>query len=236
MAAERFAHRRHDAQLAAPVRERPALRRFRGIARLRRPQIEARLQAFEHLAPRHNHFLEPGAAGIQRHELDESAMQAVFPRELRQCFNFVIVDVADNDRVDLDRVKSEFRAKAIPASTSFSASWPVIFWKFKRSSESRLKEMRRRPASRNARALAANIKPLVVIARSLMPGMRMMRATSSSASCRKSGSPPVSRTLLMPRSTARRTTCSISSKVRMFDRDYHRCAMGAGSGSCAQWP
>ncbi len=36
------------------------------------PQVEARLDRCEQLASGHDHFLLPGARGIQRHELDEA--------------------------------------------------------------------------------------------------------------------------------------------------------------------
>src|SRR5438552_12312253 len=75
MAAKRLAHRRDDADLAAAIGERPAFRRFREVRRADGAQIETRLQPLQNFAARHDEFLLPGAAGIERHELDEAEAQ-----------------------------------------------------------------------------------------------------------------------------------------------------------------
>src|SRR5882757_10798476 len=71
MTAKRFAHRGDDAQLATPIRERPAFGCLGGIRRRKRTKLKSSLQALEDFAPWHYHFLQPGARRIQRHEFNE---------------------------------------------------------------------------------------------------------------------------------------------------------------------
>ena len=70
------------------------------------------LQAVENFAAGHDHFLLPGARGIERHEFDEAQAQVALARKLRQRLDFVVVDAADDDGVDFDGVKAEFLGQA----------------------------------------------------------------------------------------------------------------------------
>ncbi len=74
--------------------------------------------------------------------------------------------------------------------------------------------IRSRPASRSARATGASRMPLVVSPMSLIPGIAASFSTKVGRSRRTSGSPPVSRTLSIPRVRAIRTNRSISSKLK----------------------
>ena len=65
------------------------------------------------------------------------------------------------------------------------------------------------------RASSSSSTPLVVSARSWIPGIAASRRISTGRSRRTSGSPPVTRSLLIPSPTATRTKRSISSKSRI---------------------
>src|SRR5207302_1850348 len=107
MPAERFAYGGDDSEAAAAIGEAPAPGRFRRIGWRQRPQIEAPLEAIENFAATHDHFFEPGASGIERHELDEPQAQVLFARELDERFDFVIVYVANDHGVDFHRGKAQ---------------------------------------------------------------------------------------------------------------------------------
>ena len=84
-----------------------------------------------------------------------------------------------------------------------------------------LKLTRLSPAFRRAAACDPKSAPLVVMARSRTPGIAESDPTSRSTPWRKSGSPPVTRTFSIPKSTAIRTTRVISSKLRISDFGFH---------------
>ena len=85
----------------------------------------------------------------------------------------------------------------MPASTRSRPSRREILRNVSGSSVSRLMFSRCRPASRSACACSASRMPLVVSAMSSMPGDRRPASRRAGArSCRTSGSPPVSRSLL----------------------------------------
>ena len=87
----------------------------------------------------------------------------------------------------------------------FSRSgWKVSTWTL----------MRVRPAAFSGAASWGSSTALVVMATSRMPSMRARRATMSTMSVRRVGSPPVSRKRLKPTCAAARPTVSISSAVR----------------------
>ena len=86
----------------------------------------------------------------------------------------------------------------MPASTLSRSSRRVIWRKRSRSSVSRWTLMRRSPASYSGSASSASSTPLVVSARSWMPGIAARRRISTGRSRRTSGSPPVTRSLRMP--------------------------------------
>ena len=90
-------------------------------------------------------------------------------------------------------------AAAMPSSTrSTGKSTSFTAPNTASSSESRLTVTRRRPASARARALRGRSEPLVVIAMSSIPSIAASIATSRSMSRRRSGSPPVRRSLCTP--------------------------------------
>ena len=66
------------------------------------------LQSLEDFAAGDDHFLQPGARGIERHEFDEAQAQVAFAGEVGQRLDFMIVDAADDDGVDFDRREAEF--------------------------------------------------------------------------------------------------------------------------------
>src|SRR5688572_19116981 len=70
-----------------------------------------RLQAPQYLAAVHDQILLPGARGIERHEFDEPETQIAFTREFSEGFDLVIVDAADDDRVDLHGMKTKLLGK-----------------------------------------------------------------------------------------------------------------------------
>ena len=73
-----------------------------------RLQIEAGLKPAQNFVTRHHEFLLPGAAGIERHEFDKAKTQILLPGKFSERFNFMVVESANDDGVDFDRVKSEF--------------------------------------------------------------------------------------------------------------------------------
>src|SRR5512133_1131816 len=104
------------------------------------------------------------------------------------------------------------RAASIPASTRDSPSLRVRRSKAPRSAASRLTFTPHRPASRRPRARRARWKPLVV--RCTRPSTSgLMPATMVSRSRRSKGSPPVRRTLRMPRLVKTWTACTSSFRL-----------------------
>ncbi len=83
---------------------------------------------------------------------------------------------------------------------------------------SRLTVTRWRPAARRLAACSPSSTPLVVTARSRRRGLSARSRTSWSRSRRRSGSPPVRRTLWTPRSAKTSTSCAISSNVSTSSR------------------
>ncbi len=107
MTAEGLADRRDDSDFAAAIRERPAFGGLRWIVGRQRSKVEAGLQARKNLPARNNHFLEPGPRRIQRHEFDETHAQVALARQLRQRFDFMVVNVANDYGVDFHRMKAQ---------------------------------------------------------------------------------------------------------------------------------
>ena len=100
-----------------PISPRPSGKAQRlavadGIVGSNRPQVEPGLQAGENFVAGHDHLLEPGARGIERHEFDEAQAQVALAREAGQRLDFVVVEAADDDGVDLHRVQAEFLRQA----------------------------------------------------------------------------------------------------------------------------
>ena len=95
-----------------PSGEGPPLGGGGRIVGSNRAQVEAGLQAGQNFVAGHDHLLEPGARGIERHELNEAQAQVALAREAGQRLDFVVVDAADDDGVDLHRVQAEFLRQA----------------------------------------------------------------------------------------------------------------------------
>src|ERR1051325_6220385 len=127
MAAERLADRGDDAELASTVGEGPTFGGGRWIFRCHRTQIEGGLEAGQHLAARHDHFLEPGAGGIKRHELDEAKTQVVLAGKLRQRPEFMVIQSANHHRVDLDGMEAKFPGQTNGAQNFSQSITPSHF-------------------------------------------------------------------------------------------------------------
>jgi autotransporter-associated beta strand protein len=108
MAAERFADGGDDADFAAAIRESPALGSRGWVVRINRLETEAGLEAGQKFMAGDDHFFEPGARGIEGHEFDEAQAQFALASKLGEGFNFMIIDVADDNGVDFDWVEAEF--------------------------------------------------------------------------------------------------------------------------------
>ena len=109
-------------------------------------------------------------------------------------------------------------AASIPSSTSGRRSRRVSCLNRSRRSVSRLTVTRSSPALRSDSACFASNTPLVVMLRSRTSGFAASRSTTSVTSRRRSGSPPVSRTLSTPSSLKTSTRSPICSTVRMSSR------------------
>src|SRR5882672_6681888 len=107
MTAERLADGRDDADLPSALREAPALRRFRTVRRMDRLQIKASLQTLEDFASRHDEFLLPRPARIERHEFDETKAQFLDAGEFGERLDFMIVDAANDHGVHLHRIQAD---------------------------------------------------------------------------------------------------------------------------------
>ena len=71
-------------------------------------KIECGLEAFADFAAGDDVLALPRAAGIERHEFDEAHRERLVARELGERFDFVIVEVANDDGVDLDGREAQF--------------------------------------------------------------------------------------------------------------------------------
>ena len=60
-------------------------------------QIKPFLQALQNFAARHHQFFQPGPGRIQRHELNKAKTEIVLASKFDQRFNFLIVNVANDD-------------------------------------------------------------------------------------------------------------------------------------------
>src|SRR6058998_3794661 len=123
--------------------------------------------------------------------------------------------------LSLSLAKPACRAAARPPSTSACRALLANASMRSGRNVSRLTVTRCRPAVRNSAACFPSSKPLVVMARSRIRGLRAIIATSVERSWRSSGSPPVSRTLCTPRLANTPVSRSISSKVRIEVRGSH---------------
>jgi len=108
MAAKGFGHGSDDAEFAAAIGEDPAFGGGGRVIGRGRAQVEQLLSAGEDFMAGHDHFLEPGAGGVERHEFDEAQTEVSFARELGERADFVVVQSANDDRIDFDGIKPEF--------------------------------------------------------------------------------------------------------------------------------
>ena len=113
----------------------------------------------------------PMMIGIERHVFDESQLQAAVTGEAGERNDLVFGEAVDGDGVEPNVARSRPAVRRrCPASTRSSPSRREIFWKVSSLSVSRLMLRRSRPAERSSAAASARRMPLVVRARSSMPG------------------------------------------------------------------
>jgi hypothetical protein len=103
--AERFGDARDHTDVADAVRVLVARGRFGAITAGGAQRIHG-VDAVENLLRRNDFLLRPLVVGVERHELDEAESDALVPSECRQVDNFVVVDAAHHDRVDLYRCET----------------------------------------------------------------------------------------------------------------------------------
>ncbi len=75
----------------------------------RRGQHELLLQAGEDLVGRHHLHAAPAVLGVQRHLLDEAQVVAVVEAPAQQLWALLVVEAAQQHRVDLDRAEARLR-------------------------------------------------------------------------------------------------------------------------------
>ena len=120
MTAKRLTDRSNDAHLAPSPFQTPAARRLRRIGRrIDRLQIELPAQTFQNLPTGDDQPFLPGTAGIQRHEFDEAQAQILFCRETDQIRDLVVVHPADDHRIDLHRMETQFPGQADSRENTF---------------------------------------------------------------------------------------------------------------------
>ena len=154
------------------------------------------------------------------HVLDEADFGVVSPRELDQVHEFVVVDAANDHRVELQSAKER--------SSGRDTVEDAI----------ELVEARQLAKAIGAQRVEADRQPMKPgVAQGLWPARRAARrlsswrgresqgapraSESSGRSRRSSGSPPVRRTLSTPSDVKTSTSVSISSNCRMSSRGSH---------------
>lgn len=162
----------------------------------------------------------PRLSCTQWHELDEAHNDTLLRGKLGQAHDLVVVEAANDHRVELYRGEAQRLGRADRLEHFRQPVTPGDFLKLSRSSESRLIVTRPSPASLRRLAKAGKPVPLVVNDRSRIESMAAICETRFSTPLRRSGSPPVIRTLFIPSEAATRVTRVISSKVRICDRGF----------------
>src|SRR5581483_3664918 len=107
MTAERLTDGGNNPDLAAAIGKGPALGSRRGVPITDGMELETIAEAGEQLASGDDQFFEPRASGIQRDKLDKTHGQRAFVAELSEVLDFMVVEAANDDGIDFDRVKSE---------------------------------------------------------------------------------------------------------------------------------
>src|SRR5437588_4026802 len=108
MAAKRFGDGSDDADFGFAIGKAPAFGGFGFVLGFDGKKRKALLDAGQNFFAGHDQFFEPDAAGIERHEFDESHGQAAAAAKFGERFDFVIVDAPNDDGVDLDGREAEF--------------------------------------------------------------------------------------------------------------------------------
>jgi hypothetical protein len=161
--------------------------------------------------------------GIQRHLLDEAHLGAVIEREGDEVDELVVVDAAHGDRVELERAKARCGCRGdalhdiVEAVASGELAEAVAVERVDRDVEAV------KPGTRSG-STSPRRMPFVVRATSTGPSgpaIAAIRRTTSTMSARSSGSPPVSRNVVIPDAAANRATRTISSVERMLVRASH---------------
>src|SRR5713101_1302897 len=103
MAAKGLSHRRDEADFAGCAVSEAVF--ARGLAALVGDLLErpTGMDALMDLGGRNNKAASPMAVGIERHEFDKAHNDAGFAGVGSDSFDFVVVDAADEDGVDLSR-------------------------------------------------------------------------------------------------------------------------------------
>lgn len=94
--------------IGGEIGEAPASGGFGGIGGVAGEEFEAGTNSGEHFATGDDELAEPGAAGVEGHEFDEAEGELMLMGELGEGGEFVVVEVAEDDGVDLDGGEAEF--------------------------------------------------------------------------------------------------------------------------------
>ena len=107
MATERLSNRHNEADLRLVAGKAPALGGGRGVLDGERLQVKCCAQPVEDFRTGHHVLRLPGAAGVQRHKLNETHDEVFVPGKAGQRLNLVIVEAANDNGIDLHRRKAQ---------------------------------------------------------------------------------------------------------------------------------
>ena len=179
-----------------------------------RGEREALPQPLEDLALRHHQRAVPGVLRVERHLLDEAQLVAAVEAPLQQVGHVGVVDAAHGDGVDLDRGQPGIRGgleAGHDVVEPVAAGEPAEVLGVDRvEADVDPVQARRRPAGRRAGRARCRWSSSRCAAAARGAAMR---PTTSTRLRRSSGSPPVSRTWVMPRPTITVTSRTSSSSV-----------------------
>src|SRR5436305_5738096 len=123
MSTKRFRDGSNNPNLAFALTDGPAFGGLGFVFGSNRNQREALLQAMENFLARDDEFFEPDPSGIERHEFDKPHADRAASREFRQGFDLVIVDPANDNRIDFDRREPKFLGE-FDAGQNFTEAVP----------------------------------------------------------------------------------------------------------------